>query len=80
MARKSSTRARKKTVVFKDKTYIGVLKNGVLSVKFQNSAKGQLLTAGSYDIATATWQNGSRKAPLPGAVRTEFEKAFGLLR
>ena len=71
---------KQKTIHYKNKTFVGNFKNGVLTIKVTQTAQGQMLLAGSYDVAAAKWQEGNRKAALPKAVRDEFEKAFGFSR
>lgn len=71
---------KQKTIHYKNKKFIGILRNSILTVKTTQTAQGQMLLAGVYDVAKATWSDGNRKAPLPRAVRDEFEKAFGLTR
>lgn len=68
---------RQKTVHFRNKTFVGTLKNGILTVKVAQTAQGQMLLAGSYNVAAAKWHSGNRKVALPNFVRDEFERAFG---
>lgn len=77
---KSKVVKKQKTIHYGKKTFVGNMKNGVLTVKVTQTAQGQMLLAGSYDVAAARWQEGSRKAALPKPVQGEFEKAFGFSR
>lgn len=71
---------KQKTISYKNKKFVGTLRNGTLTVKVAQTAKGQMLLAGAYDVASATWQEGNRKAAVPKVVRDEFKKAFGFSR
>lgn len=71
---------KQKTITDGNRKFVGTLRNGTLAVKVTQTAKGQMLLTGVYDVATAVWKDGNRKAPLPKTVRNEFEKAFGFSR
>ena len=67
-----------KTIHWNDKKYIGFKRGGSINVKVFQTAKGQRISAGTYDIATQTWNDCSRKCCLPTTVKKMFEAAFGV--
>lgn len=67
-----------KTIHYNNKKYVGIKRNGCLNVKVAQTAKGQFLSAGTYNFETGSWSDSSRRCGLPSPVKKLFEEAFGL--
>ena len=65
-----------KTIHRNDKKYIGFKRSGSINVKVSPTAKGQLISAGTYDIKTKSWNDCSRRSCIPTAVKKMFETSF----
>lgn len=54
--------------------YVGVLKDGKVTVKVQRTANGQLIKAETFVIETQTWRQDGKRYGVPAEVKAKFEK------
>lgn len=67
-----------KTIDYNNKKYVGIKRNGCLNVKVAQTAKGQFLNAGNYNLETRSWSEGNHRCGIPSEVKRRFEEAFNL--
>ena len=67
-----------KTVNYNNKKYVGHKRNNAINVKVSQTAKGQLISAGSFNLKTKTWSDCGRKGSLPTPVKKIFEDSFDI--
>ena len=58
------------------KDYVARRKNNVVTVTVSQTAKGQYLHAGNFDLKTRTWQEDNHRCSVPIAVKTSIETVF----
>ena len=59
-----------------NKDYVARKKKNVVTVMVSQTAQGQLLNAGTLDLETNTWQEGSHRGYIPMSVRKSIERIF----